>query len=97
VVRDVVGVAVGVFSGGQALNFGVPVETLRQLIARVSPRTRPLRSVSESRSTLMNVLISVTGLGGVALVVWVWFWLVGRRRAKQRGPGREVLASILKR
>jgi S1-C subfamily serine protease len=82
---EVVAVAVGQISSGQALNFCVPIERVVELLKRLDPAARPQPFPKASRSPTTNLAISavVFGLLGVGL------WL-GSRQAptrKARLPG----------
>jgi S1-C subfamily serine protease len=80
----VIGIAVGIYGGamgGQALNFAVPVSKLRELLEtiQIGEGPRSLTTVGGGRSVTTNLLISATGLGGVALVWWIAAWITGRK------------------
>jgi hypothetical protein len=48
------------------------------------------------RSPLLNVLISVAALGGTGFAFWFAGYLRRRKLRRKKGPGRDVLGSILK-
>ena len=81
----VIGMAVGIFTGGQALNFGVPVERMANLLAKLpaSAKPRPLAEAS-GRSVKMNLVLSAAFLVVAGLVVW------GLSRLLRQGGGRAV-------
>ena len=93
---EVVAITVGQVRRGQALNFGVPVVLLRQLLPSAAKEPKPFRVLRGGRSPIENLLISAGALGGVALVVWVTNFILGRKRRRARGQGREVLDPIIK-
>jgi len=93
---EVVAVAVG-HAGGEALNFGVPVASLKKVMAKSKPVAMPLQALHGGRSPLVNVLISLGAIGGAAAAVWGASFIRGRKQRKRRAPGRDVLNSILKR
>lgn len=67
----VVGVAVGIVTVGQALNFGISADAVQELIAEITPETRPQSFVDRQRGELKrNLLISFVGLGAAAIVAW---------------------------
>jgi serine protease Do len=92
---EVVAVAVGHVQG-EALNFGVPIDRLRNLLPSATKEPSPFRVLRGGRSPLTNLLISAVGLGGVALVVWITGWILGRKQRRARGKGREVIDPIIK-
>lgn len=92
---EVVGVAVGLLLNGQALNFGVPVRALRVVLDRSPQELRPIRGVG-TRSVLENILISIGGLGAVALVVWTVLFVGRKKQERRENRGRALLSSILK-
>jgi putative serine protease PepD len=76
---EVVGVAVGK-AGGEALNFGVPVEMPKALLERIAPGARPQAfASSHSRGTLANLGISALVLG-MPYLVYVALKMRARRR-----------------
>jgi S1-C subfamily serine protease len=81
----VVGVAVGQVTG-QSLNFAVPAAKLRDLLAKIPTggRPNPIVAVRKGRSVARNLLISVAGLGGAALVAWIVSVLARRRGRSER-------------
>ena len=85
---EVVGVAVGVHRGGQALNFGIPVAHARRVLERAGPPV-PLSGVRQGRSVQTNLLISALGIGGAVLIGWLVSWALRRRPQKtpRRGTG----------
>lgn len=93
---EVVAVTVGQLRRGQALNFGVPVSLLRQLLPTATKEPKPFRVLRGGRSPAENLLISAGVLGAFALVVWVTNFILGRKRRRARGQGREVLDPIIK-
>ncbi len=92
---EVVAVTVGQVRG-QNLNFGIPIALLRQLLPTAAKEPKPFRVLRGGRTPLENLLISVAGLGGVALVFWLTGFILARKRRKARGQGRDVLDPIIK-
>lgn len=81
---EVVGVAVGVHRGGQALNFGIPIAHARAALERAGP-AEPLSGFRQGRSVAVNLLISAVGIGGVVLLIWLLnLGLTRRRKAARR-------------
>lgn len=82
----VIGVAVGGETGGQNLNYLVPVERLRELMATVGPDTvgRELGGLS---GLAVNLGVSVAFF--LAVVVGAWF--VSRPRARKKAAPRPVV------
>lgn len=90
---EVIGVAVGVHTGGQALNFAVPVERLREMLQRVdaSAATQPLpldhalevaREQKGERGPMLNLLISLV-VGTLLLFGWLAVSRYSRRRPRR--------------
>ena len=89
---EVVGVAVGVHTGGQALNFAVPVERLREMLASLSnsAQTQPtsllvaLRDAREQqgeRGPLFNLVLSLA-FAAFVLLSWLTVSRYLRNRAR---------------
>jgi len=90
---DVIAVAVGTRLDGQALNFGVPIQVVKQLLlgidAQATPRPLALvtreSSKAEGNDVLRNLGISAAVFAGLSLV----YIVVGRilsARARRRAP-----------
>src|SRR5262249_28211760 len=89
---DVIGVAVGTRLDGQNVNFGVPIEVAKTLIASVGANATPkpfpdVTTTDEAKPgdhpLLRNLGISAAALAGLALVVFA----VGRIGAWRAGRG----------
>jgi S1-C subfamily serine protease len=82
---EVIAVAVGGFNGAQALNFGIPIEVTRDMLARLGPQAKPTPFEDASRHDILrNLLISAGGLAGLMLLYFLWglFEKRGRRRRR---------------
>ena len=78
---EVVGVAVGVHTGGQALNFAVPVERLREMLSSLSngAQTQPMpllvalrdaREQQGERGIVFNLVLSIA-VAAFVLLAWL--------------------------
>ena len=81
----VVGVAVGKYSG-EALNFGIPANLLREVLAQVR-EVQPLSVLKTGRSLTTNLIITGIVLAGVVGLFYFVQWLlrVGSRRKPNPG------------
>lgn len=95
---EVVGVAVGAIGApvGQPVNFGVPVELVKKLLAASNGKPLPFQVLRGGRSLLENLAISGAAFGGVAFAFWLAGYLRRRRLRRDRDRGRGVIQSILK-
>lgn len=68
----VIAVAVGQHSEGQALNFAVPIEHARDLLAGLGPNAevQPFARQPAAPRLLLNLLISAAFFGGLLLAWW---------------------------
>ena len=88
---EVVGVAVGTRSDGQNLNFGVPIEVTKELLAKIDPTAVPKPFVvaakeigaSKGSQDWKNLAISAAVFAGIALAFAVASW-IGTMRTKRR-------------
>lgn len=79
---EVVGVAVGVLNDAQSLNFGIPIEVPKALLARVAPGARPTPfAPSASKGATRNLIISAALFAVLIAIYLIW----GRREAKVGG------------
>ncbi len=77
---QVVGVAVGLHSGGQALNFGIPVARAKSVAVKAGV-VKPLSALRTGRSVRTNLIISAVGIGGALCLAWlVGFVMRARKR-----------------
>jgi S1-C subfamily serine protease len=81
---EVIAVAVGQVRGAQNLNFGVPVESAKALLAALGPNAPAAPFESSGRAeSLRNLAISAAVVGVPALLVLAWSaW--SKRRGKRR-------------
>jgi S1-C subfamily serine protease len=80
---EVVGVAVGAFNDGQSLNFGIPIEVPKALLAGLGPNARPAPFVkAASKSAMRNLIISAAVFAALSIAYFVW----GRRERADRRP-----------
>jgi putative serine protease PepD len=77
---EVVAVAVGMFRGGQELNFGIPVEVVKSMNATAAPEARPFSGTTPKSAVWRNLAISAAVLGAPLLAYLIWR-RVSRRRA----------------
>jgi S1-C subfamily serine protease len=93
----VIGVAVGTFSGGQNLNFAIPADVVRAMLARLGPDARMMPfSYASGSNVVRNLLISIAVFGLLAGGYFVWSRLEirkARRRSEKRWPGASGTAS----
>jgi len=83
---EVVAVAVGIYSPGRAqnLNFGVPVEVVKDMAARLGPEARWKAFEGASTPNVRrNLLISAGIVGALVLVFVVWGRLEARKQASR--------------
>lgn len=78
----VIGVAVGMRTGGQALNFGVPIEAAKDLLATIEVGTQPQPLSSSGRSVGDNLLISLVGIVVAGLLILGISRVLRRRQAR---------------
>lgn len=71
---QVVAIAVGRFNGGESLNFGIPVEEAKALLAEAGPNAKPKvfpsSKGSSSDDVKKNLVISAALLAGVVLLYY---------------------------
>gem|GEM_PF-1039640 len=82
----VVGVALGQRTDGQALNFAVPVDHVRVLLAAAVTEPVAFPGAAAGGARLRNLLLSVAFFGAIALA----FWLVPRLRRRAPPARRRV-------
>lgn len=82
---EVVAVAVGAYLGGaQNLNFGVPIEIAKGMLAKLAPDAPVKPFFGGEKSDIgKNLLISAGVVGGLIALFLVWGWM-DRRRVRQR-------------
>lgn len=83
----VVGVAVGeVF--GQSLNFGISADSAQELLAKISPTSKPTSFADLQRGEVKkNLMISAIGLGAAAILGWALSRFMRRAPKRKRAPG----------
>jgi putative serine protease PepD len=81
----VIGVAVGLLAEGQNLNFAVPIDIAKGMLAKLPPGTkpRPFSTSTPARTDLRNALISLAFFSTPFLAYFVW-----KRRAAGRSERR---------
>lgn len=80
----VVGIAVGQRTDGQALNFAVPADHARALVAAAAAEPSAFPGVATPGGLLKNLGFSLAFFGAIALAAW----LLPRLRRRPRLPGR---------
>jgi putative serine protease PepD len=77
---EVIAVAVGQYRNSQNLNFGVPIEVAKTLLAGIPPNAKPVPFASPPKSPLLrNLGISFA----VFVVLVVGYVIIGRREARR--------------
>lgn len=92
---EVIGVAVGIRSDGQSLNFGVPIDVPKALLTSLGPdaNPQPFTTVRAS-SSQRNFIISGAVFGALILGFWAWARMEKRRdRRPPKSGGRARLKS----
>lgn len=80
---NVVAVAVGIVTGGVPLGFGIPIDTLEQLMATIPEGAEP-EPFPKAVSVARNLLISAAVFGGLALAFFIPALVRRLRRRRQR-------------
>lgn len=87
----VVGVAVGIVTVGQSLNFGVSADAAQELLAKVSADSKPKTFADRQRGEVKkNLVISAVGLGATAIVVWALSRFL-RRKPRKRSRASDLV------
>lgn len=83
---EVVAVAVGTLNRAQSLNFGIPIEVVKDMLEKLGPTAPviPFESTPE-QDVLRNLAISAAVLAGLVALVALWsFWDARRSRPRAR-------------
>lgn len=69
---DVIAVAVGALSDGQGLNFGIPVEVAKSLVAGIEPGAAPAPLAASEKNLARNLVVSGAFFGALVLGFFVF-------------------------
>lgn len=82
-VGEVVGIVVGAFTEGQSLNFGVPVEVPKTLLAGLASGARPTPFAElASKTATRNLILSGALFTALIAAYFIWSWRGSRGEQK---------------